>query len=146
MNAEEFINTRKREVGGFMMVSYTVAKSAIDIARLEVPEMARRVIAERKRQIEIEHYSPLQDDAYYSGQLSLAASCYATPPNNRRLYSYWDGKKEIKIDNSWPPDFDPEMYKPEKDHSIQERLKTLAKAGALIQAEMERLKRLEDKK
>jgi len=97
-NALTDITVRK----GQKVVPLETALTAINMTRLEVPEMARRVIAERKRQIEIEHYSPLQDDAYYSGQLSLAASCYTTPPTNRRLYSYWDGKKEIMIDNSWP--------------------------------------------
>ena len=132
--------------GGQMVVPIEIALTAINMTRLEVPEMAQRVISERKRQIEIEGYTPLQDDFWTSGQLAMAASCYATPYIYRYLSSYWDSLHHIERCHLWPEDFFPEMYKPEKNNSSEARIRVLEKSGALILAEMERLQRILSRK
>lgn len=84
---------------------------------------AEIIAAERKRQIEQEGWSEEHDDAHKWGELAWAATCYAMPPlDGRGLNWPWDRK--------W--------WKPTPDDRIRE----LAKAGALIAAEIDRLKRL----
>lgn len=85
---------------------------------------AEIIAAERKRQIEQEGWSEEHDDTHKRGQLALAASCYALPPYERGRALDWPW------DRKW--------WKPTPDDRIRE----LAKAGALIAAEIDRLKRL----
>lgn len=91
------------------------------------------IAAERRRQIEVEGWTPEHDDRYEQSELADAAACYAAPgavtsvvpesvlaTDSRRLYWPWDWK--------W--------WKPGND-----RRRRLVKAGALIVAEIERLDR-----
>lgn len=82
---------------------------------------------ERKRQIEALGYTPKHDQRY-CGQLSIAASCYALPQTSRNIH---DGR-HAPVD--WP--FSSKSWKPSPDNRIRE----LQKAGALIAAEIDRLK------
>lgn len=90
----------------------------------------RDVLAERRRQIDVEHWTPQHDDSHSHRELSLAAMAYcqvstlhlddtssfaSTPP------SYWP----------WAPAW----WKPKN------RRRNLVKAAALILAEIERLDR-----
>lgn len=97
--------------------------------------------AERLRQISAEGYSAAHDDAHSSGQLASAAACYAHParllvvPN--RHSRAWDGvgiPAPVPVD--WP--WSREWWKPSPDDRIRE----LVKAGGLILAEIDRLRRL----
>ncbi len=82
---------------------------------------------ERERQIEALGYTPKHDQRY-CGQLSRAASCYALPHTYRNIH---DGR-HAPVD--WP--FSSKSWKPSPDNRIRE----LQKAGALIAAEIDRLK------
>lgn len=84
------------------------------------------IAAERKRQIEEEGFSGNRDDNYTNEELSSAASFYAMPFHKRNL----DLMRWL-----WPWSFT--WWKPSPDDRIRE----LAKAGALIAAEIDRLKR-----
>lgn len=87
------------------------------------------IAEERKRQIEVEGWTPEHDDAHQNEQLANAAGCYALTPTQR----YFDYKRNTPYAWPWSVDF----WKPSPD-----RRKDLIKAGALIVAELDRLNRL----
>ncbi len=95
------------------------------------------IAAERRRQIEVEGWTPEHDDEHSTGEMAEAAACYvmAAVPGGcgiiprdaslvptRRPWLYWPW------DRKW--------FKPTDD-----RRRQLVKAGALIIAEIERLDR-----
>lgn len=86
----------------------------------ELTQAAADVLAERKRQIEEERWTPEHDDEHADGELAIAAAHYAAFDTGANVYD---------------------------DLEIQEWLKpgshreNLVKAGALILAEIERLDR-----
>lgn len=102
---------------------------------------------ERERQIAQECWTPEHDDGHASGELALAAACYAAGRrqthvrrmlNSARgmedagyIYDYSTAKPEQL---SWP--WEAKWYKPGKN-----RIRALVKAGALIAAEIDRLQR-----
>jgi hypothetical protein len=85
------------------------------------------VVAERRRQVEVETWTPSHDDRHTCGELAAAAACYATPARSR---------SPQLLEWLWP--FDPVWWK-EGD-----RRRELVKAGALIVAEIERMDRLQN--
>jgi len=83
---------------------------------------ARDVLAERRRQVEQEGWTPARDDQYRGGELSMAAVCYAnTLAAGGAAPHAWP----------WPEAW----WKPSDERC------NLVKAGALILAEIERLDR-----
>lgn len=116
------------------------------------------IAAERQRQIDAEGYDASHDDAHQHGQIAWAAACYAAPGpiyrqswTHRRLNapdrsgrsvseapSPW--ATEVTFREPWPWDYT--YFKPSDDDSgIDDRIRELAKAGALIAAEIDRLQR-----
>lgn len=89
----------------------------------------RDVLVERQRQISVEGWTPEHDDAHSTGELARAAACYANPDLPYML----QGTNGL----GWP--WDESWWKP------ADQRRNLAKAGALIIAELERLYRLEAK-
>ena len=84
---------------------------------------------ERQRQITEEGYSFEHDDKEDSHQLSDAAAVYACHASARHsLLHLWPWAKEY--------------LKPDKDNTIDGRIRELTKAGALVCAEIDRLVRL----
>ena len=111
---------------------------------------------ERARQIEKEGWSAEHDDGHTKGELAMAACCYAQP---ERLYKMSSTKDGVYFHDAWP--FEPvnlsrSCFNWDKrrqfiggNHpmwpdqlSDEQRLDLLVKAGALIAAEIDRLKRL----
>lgn len=102
--------------------------------------------AERQRQKEVEHWSDEHDDQHKCGEMAKAAACYAyvaalsdtvrdvdrLPPVNAvgPVQS-----QVVVIQRAWPWDW--KWWKP------KDRVRDLVRAGALIVAELERLKRAE---
>lgn len=90
------------------------------------------IAAERRRQIEVEGWTPEHDDAHTGFELSRAAAAYALEPSAR-------------LEGSWPS---AESYPPhdwpwaEKWWKPTDNRRDLVKAAALIIAEIERLDRL----
>lgn len=81
------------------------------------------IAAERKRQMEVEGWTPEHDDGHDDGELAFAAASYALFAHLRRRV---------------PPEFwpwDPQWWKP------KDRRSNLVRAGALIAAEIDRLDR-----
>jgi hypothetical protein len=77
------------------------------------------IAAERKAHFTREGFTADRDAQYTKGELAEAAACYATRSLLRNVRWPWD--------DSW--------WKPSPDN----RIKELAKAGALIAAEIDRL-------
>lgn len=103
------------------------------------------VLAERKRQMQVEGFDSARDDGYTNGELGRAAQCYEREASQREMVDVAiEGDKWAVLTGphqegyptmpeSWP--FPPTWWKP------GDRIRELAKAGALYLAEAERLKR-----
>lgn len=90
-------------------------------------QAALDVLAERRRQVEAEGWTPEHDDKYPGGQLACAAIAYlmvGVNPNGARLWWPWDAK----------------FWKPSPDTR-----RNLIKAGALLLADIEWLDRQRSK-
>lgn len=94
-------------------------------------EGVERIAAERKRQILEEGYSTADDALWMSGELARAGACYAMPPALRAFLDHGAGPQGMP--EFWP--FDTEWWKPVSGDRVAE----LAKAGALIAAEIDRI-------
>lgn len=89
------------------------------------------IAIERKRQIEELGFDYTNDALYANEELSRAGAAYATPEKAKII---WDGSISSYIRNHlWP--WDKKYYKPSPD----DRIKELAKAGALIAAQIDYL-------
>ena len=84
------------------------------------------ITEERKRQIEVEGWTAEHDSKHVCGELTDAAVCYA-------IRRYWRTRYDSFLKALWP--WDSKYWKPTQD----DRIKELAKAGALIAAEIDRL-------
>ena len=96
------------------------------------------ILAERRRQITEEGWTPEHDDQYQHGELILAAGGYAAYAADEA--SHWAAlrRREKGVPPpSWP--WPAEWWKPTT------RRRDLVKAGALIVAELERLNRAEER-
>lgn len=109
-----------------------------------------RIAAERQRQIEQEGWTPEHDDGHDQGELALAACCYATPI---LLYQRIDNATGFELVDPWPweprwdkrsdaADHDGNTIPDPENYNYESRLDLLAKAGALIAAEIDRLERI----
>ncbi len=85
------------------------------------------VAAERKRQVEVEGWTPAHDDTHTNGELALAACAYAMPEHIRQFFD----ANDIKL---WP--FEGEI-------NFKDRIRDLVRAGALILAEIDRVRRMD---
>ena len=81
---------------------------------------------ERKRQITTEGWTPEHDDAHTTGELAIAAGCYA-------IGSQLSGERDRVFARYWP--WHKAWWKPDTARRM------LVKAGALIVAEIERIDR-----
>ena len=96
------------------------------------------IAAERQRQIDAEGWTP-EHDAEHAGEgLALAACCYALPPQMRK-HKHVHGPEDyirpsVAVPTLWP--WEGEAWKP----SAGDRVRELVKAGALIAAEIDRLR------
>lgn len=86
---------------------------------------------ERNRQLLDEGFNCVRDDKYTHEQLAEAAACYATPFHDRP-FPVRDGQPPL----IWP--WEKKWWKP----TPKDRIRELAKAGALIAAEIDRLLRI----
>jgi hypothetical protein len=93
--------------------------------RMPLSYAAGSVLAERRRQIEQEGWTPEHDDQHADGELARAAAVYANP-------EIWNILGASRV--GWP--WDASWWKP------SDQRRNLVKAGALILAEIERLDRI----
>jgi hypothetical protein len=106
------------------------------------------ITEERKRQIEVEGWTPEHDDEHTDRSLVRAAICFASPV---RIYEEtdcnftdpwpefwadrWDKRQDLDERGEGDPLPDPVTFSDEK------RVDLLTKAGALIAAEIDRIQR-----
>jgi hypothetical protein len=88
---------------------------------------AELIAAERQRQLEKEGWTPEHDSTHDDGSLVVAAICYA------RIRCSHPAIK-TSVSPSWP--WELEGWKPSSD-----QIRNLVKAGALIAAEIDRLRK-----
>lgn len=91
---------------------------------------SERIAAERKRQIDVEGYTPEHDAKHEEGDLLFAAYSYVLAANASRT-GPGTGSKFLQ-QRDWP--WEPESWRPSDDP-----IRNLEKAGALIAAEIDRL-------
>lgn len=89
------------------------------------------IAAERKRQVEAEGWTPEHDDQHENNELVYAAYAYTLPDGERPGITI-NGKF---TPSCWP--WEQAWWKPSPENRVRE----LAKAGALIAAEIDRLQR-----
>lgn len=99
---------------------------------MELTKAAADVLAERRRQVESEGWTPGHDDAHGGGDLAMAAACYAMcSPTHAPFTAAEVDKARIRI---WP--WSSQWWKPTTPR------RDLVKAAALLLAEIERLDRM----
>lgn len=86
-------------------------------------KVVEEILRERKREVEVEGFTHLHDDAHPPGTLATAAACYA-------FHAFSD---EGGVPFAWP--WDAEWWKPKNPR------RDLVRAAALIVAEIERMDR-----
>lgn len=100
--------------------------AAAPLPQVQPSEAARDVLAERRRQVEAEGWTPEHDDAHDGGCMAQAAACYAYP----ELVTVLPGL------NAWP--WAEEWWKP------RDARRNYVRAAALLLAEIERIDRAAD--
>ena len=98
----------------------------------DLSQAAYDVIAERRRQTDVEDWTPQHDDEHEPGDLATAASAYVYHAA-KRLNPYHAGEDEEP--EVWPMRWSIDWWKP----TVPRR--DLVKAAALIIAEIERMDR-----
>lgn len=112
------------------------------------------IAAERERQVTTEGYSEAHDDTHRDGELARAAACYAAPHEvfanpvgtvyvpawpwrdmDKRLQRRRQGEIHEAMNGIFA-----RLTRPEGD-DLYDRVRELAKAGAMIAAEIDRLMR-----
>lgn len=123
-------NPPKPHHNGLMQISNELASAKQRIAELEsrtVTAAAADVLAERKRQVTTEGWTPEHDDQHVNFEMAIAGGLYAI--------SAVDSHHKLRnsAPSAWP--WDRKWWKPDGPR------RDLVKAGALILAEIERLDR-----
>lgn len=94
------------------------------------------IAAERKRQIEVEGWSPQHDDEHVYGELGQAAQAYIHVGVWQSVHGVNDiDFKKVGV-SEFPSNWHPSWWKPSNDP-----IRNLVKAGALIAADIDRLQR-----
>jgi hypothetical protein len=100
------------------------------------------IAAERQRQIDVEGWTREHDQTHDDGALAWAAVCYAAPETVYLVETRSDG---VQWREPWPREWIPNVGRGEPGYvgwrrSRGDRVKQLVKAGALIAAEIDRLR------
>ena len=106
--------------------SIATLRDSLQQRERELEGAAGDVIAERRRQVEAEGWTPEHDDTHGTGEMAMAASCYAAVAGDPSSDSWY-------VEMVWP--WGESWWKP------SDARRNLVKAGALILAEIERLDR-----
>lgn len=100
------------------------------------PDGVEIIRAERERHLSVEGWTPEHDNHHTNGELAQAAACYS-----------WPSPRPIFVKKAWPwelHEWKPELFGvgAEWREVRDARVRVLAKAGALIAAEIDRLERI----
>lgn len=108
-----------------------LAAQAQPVVNQQLTTAARDVLAERQRQVTAEGWTTEHDDSHHTGEIALAAGCYAMYAHHPDYYG--TGPRENRVPRMWPW--------AEKWWKQAPPRRMLVKAGALILAEIERIDR-----
>jgi hypothetical protein len=123
----------KRNESQAQFVQRNLAKK--QVAPTTMKTGTQLIAEERARQISEEGWSAYHDETHIEGQLAYAGASYALYHALKTTFppaSFKKLKLEDQATKEWP--WDREWWKPSKDP-----IRNLAKAGALIAAEIDRL-------
>jgi hypothetical protein len=104
-------------------------KSALERLSAPTSDGITIIAAERRRHFQVEDWTPEHDDDHVHGEMAIAAACYAVLHTDASV-KYPDDNPE---GSGWP--WGAEWFKP------KDEIHNLARAGALMAAEIDRLKR-----
>lgn len=119
-----------RESFDALVALVRAAESAPTAPADDLPPGVERIAAERRRQIEAEGWTPEHDAEHVGWELSRAAKCYIEAAD----YASANSRVLRPTPATWP--WDVSAWRPTTDP-----VRMLAKAGALIAAEIDRLVR-----
>lgn len=112
----------------------------------KVKSGAELIAEERERQVNVKGYVPGHDDEHTHGEIALAAICYAAPERvyvSRPFATGW----AFEDPWPWPASCDRRPHNGNvptvAPDGSEERVRLLAKAGAMIAAEIDRQRRLQ---
>lgn len=97
-----------------------------------MPDVIAEIAAERRRQIEVEGWTPEHDDLHDCGELAQAAAAYAFHNTDAENF-------QPAAESLFPTNWDADWWKPKNPR------RDLIRAAALIVAEIERLDRAQQK-
>lgn len=116
------------------------AAPAVDAPAKVLSQAARDVLAERRRQVEAEGWTPEHDDQHDEGEMCFAAAGYAAVASDNLQAISRDIDRDLTLDdNVYPPTNYPWPRSWEFKPCTPRR--ALVKSGALILAEIERIDR-----
>lgn len=93
-----------------------------------------RIQNERRRQVEVEGWTPEHDDEHDACEMVMAAGCYAWHAVGQVNGVCWPDDA-LDVPGEWP--WHPDWWKPDLDP-----IRNLVRAAALIAAEIDRLQRM----
>jgi hypothetical protein len=114
-----------------------------DYLRLQIActAAAHDVLVERRRQIEVEGWTPEHDDEHDTGALALAAAAYALDAGDKS-HPCSQGARGGEVPPFWPWMHRSGRHREARWWKPSTPRRNLVKAGALILAEIERLDRM----
>ena len=107
----------------------------------DMTQAAQDVLAERRRQIEAEGWTPEHDDEHDAGALALAAAAYALDAGDKS-HPCSQGARGGEVPPFWPWMHRSGRRREARWWKPSTPRRNLVKAGALILAEIERLDRM----
>ncbi|CAM5403269.1 hypothetical protein AFEL58S_02070 [Afipia felis] len=110
--------------------------------RAPLPASVLAIAAERRRQVEVEGWTPEHDDEHKSGELALAGACYALAVASRNLREagVTTAANHIDVAIGWLWPWDKDWWKP------QDNRRDLVRSGALGVAELDKMDRARKRK
>lgn len=111
-----------------------------------ITKAAADVLAERKRQVDAEGWATTHDDQHDTGELALAAACYAAHSASWAAITKTKLASGIAVRTRTAQEFVAGMWPWSRNWwKPADNRRNLVKAGALILAEIERLDRAAEK-
>ncbi len=102
----------------------------------EFPPLGGTGLITLERDRQVERWTPEHDDSHTDGQLAEAARAYVERAIAQSWYATWGGRAPSSgLPAAWP--FEARAWRPADDP-----VRNLVKAGALIAAEIDRLRRV----
>ncbi len=114
---------------------------------MELTKAAQDVLAERKRQMEVEGWTPEHDDEHAMGELAMAAALYVAPEpifvHRDAEDAFLSGNTGDRGDRRLHPEGHYRAWPFDEEPKLKSRRDNLVRGIALALADLERLDRVE---